>query len=89
MTEFVMVVLALIPLDVLPNQPTPTPSAAYLVRAGSRRLHPWWLFRPRHHRAGHGATQVLRSAEPSTHSTSEPHRSAVRHARTCARRRPR
>jgi len=29
MTEFVMVVLALMPLDVLPDPPTPTPSAAY------------------------------------------------------------
>jgi hypothetical protein len=29
MTEFLMVVLALIPLEVLPEAPTPTPSAAY------------------------------------------------------------
>ena len=29
MTEFVMVVLALIPLDALPQQPSPTPPAAY------------------------------------------------------------
>jgi hypothetical protein len=36
MTEFLMVVLALVPLDVLPNQPTPTPSAAYPGQAPGR-----------------------------------------------------
>jgi len=36
MTEFVMVVLALIPLDVLPDPPTPTPSAAYPGQAPGR-----------------------------------------------------
>jgi hypothetical protein len=29
MTELMMAVLALVPLDVLPNQATPTPPAAY------------------------------------------------------------
>jgi hypothetical protein len=29
MTDLMMVVLALMPLDVLPNQPTQTPSAVY------------------------------------------------------------
>jgi hypothetical protein len=29
MTELMMAVLALVPLDGLPNQPTPTPPAAY------------------------------------------------------------
>jgi hypothetical protein len=36
MTEFVMVVLALIPLDVLPDPPTPTPSTAYPGQAPGR-----------------------------------------------------
>ena len=36
MTEFVMVVLALMPLDVLPDPPTPTPSAAYPGQALGR-----------------------------------------------------
>ena len=60
MTEFVMVVLALMPLDVLPDLPTPTPSTAYSWSGPrSRRLPLWWLFRPRHHRAGDGAAQKL------------------------------
>jgi hypothetical protein len=29
MTELIMVVIALVPLDVLSNQPTPTPPTAY------------------------------------------------------------
>jgi hypothetical protein len=36
MTEFLMVVLALVPLDVLPEAPTPTPSAAYPPQAPGR-----------------------------------------------------
>jgi hypothetical protein len=36
MTEFVMVVLALMPLDVLLDPPTPTPSAAYPGQAPGR-----------------------------------------------------
>jgi hypothetical protein len=36
MTEFMMVVLALVPLDVLPEAPTPTPSAAYPGQAPGR-----------------------------------------------------
>ena len=36
MTEFVMVVLALMPLDVLPDLPTPTPPAAYPGQAPGR-----------------------------------------------------
>jgi hypothetical protein len=36
MTEFLMVVLAFIPLDVLPDAPTPTPSAAYPGQAPGR-----------------------------------------------------
>jgi hypothetical protein len=36
MTEFVMIVLALVPLDVLLDPPTPTPSAAYPARAPGR-----------------------------------------------------
>jgi hypothetical protein len=34
MTEFVMVVFDLIPLDVLPHQPSPTPSSAVYPRQG-------------------------------------------------------
>jgi hypothetical protein len=36
MTEFLMVVLAFIPLDVLPDAPTPTPSPAYPGQAPGR-----------------------------------------------------
>ena len=36
MTEFVMVVLALMPLDMLPDPPTPTPSTAYPGQAPGR-----------------------------------------------------
>jgi hypothetical protein len=36
MTEFVMVVLALVPLDMLPDPPTPTPSTAYPGQAPGR-----------------------------------------------------
>ena len=36
MTEFVMVVLALMPLDMLPDLPTPTPSTAYPGQAPGR-----------------------------------------------------
>jgi hypothetical protein len=36
MTEFLMGVLALVPLDVLPEAPTPTPSAAYPGQAPGR-----------------------------------------------------
>jgi hypothetical protein len=36
MTEFLMVVLAFVPLDVLPEAPTPTPSAAYPGHATGR-----------------------------------------------------
>jgi len=36
MTEFLMFVLALVPLDVLPEAPTPTPSAAYPGQAPGR-----------------------------------------------------
>jgi hypothetical protein len=36
MTEFVMVVLALMPLDVLPDPPSPTPSAAHPGQAPGR-----------------------------------------------------
>jgi hypothetical protein len=39
MTEFVMVVLALIPLDVLPDPPTPTPSTAYPGQAPGRAAY--------------------------------------------------
>ena len=67
MTEFVMVVLALIPLDVLPDPPTPTPSAVHSSSGpGSRRLHPWWLFRPRHPRAGDGPAETQGQPSPPT-----------------------
>ena len=36
MTEFLTVVLAFVPLDVLPDAPTPTPSAAYPGQAPGR-----------------------------------------------------
>ncbi len=36
MTEFLMVVLALVPLDVLPEAPTPTPSPAHPGQAPGR-----------------------------------------------------
>jgi hypothetical protein len=36
MTELMMVVLALVPLDGLPDAPTPTPSAAYPSQAAGR-----------------------------------------------------
>jgi hypothetical protein len=36
MTEFLMVVFALVPLDVLPEAPTPTPSAAHPGQALGR-----------------------------------------------------
>jgi hypothetical protein len=36
MTEFLMLVLALVPLDALPEAPTPTPTAAYPGQAPGR-----------------------------------------------------
>jgi hypothetical protein len=36
MAELMMVVLALVPLDALPDQPTPTPPAAYSGQATGR-----------------------------------------------------
>jgi hypothetical protein len=36
MTEFLMIVLALMPLDMLPDPPTPTPSTAYPGQAPGR-----------------------------------------------------
>ena len=60
-----MVVLVFIPLDVLPDAPTPTPSAAYPGRpqvVAPISLAAFWA---RHHSAGHGATQAAEAYETS------------------------